>query len=228
MRRIKRRMFSGAVCEQIVFNVSDRVRDVKNTKPRRPRFKDEAERELHRTLISRRHHAAMVNANFATSSLYSTLTFDMENEVHGFDEARIVRDRFFRRLKYAYPDAVIFIYMGRGKATHRIHFHMLSEGVSKECILKQWIYGRVERCDNLREHCFYEGVDRGQDYTGLANYLFDHWTTEQGGHRWKASRNARKPEVEDATECKVEYTEQKPPRAPKGYILVESKSTKYG
>lgn len=227
MKRVKRRRFSGVVCEQIVYNVSDRVRDIKHAKPRL-RFKDEAERELHRTMISRRHHASLVNANFSPTSLYSTLTFDMENEVHNFDEARIIRDRYFRRLKYAYPDAVIFIYMGRGKATHRIHFHMISEGVPKEYIYKQWTYGRVERCDNLREHCFYDKQDHGQDYTGLANYCFDHWTPEVGGHRWKMTRNARKPEVEDATECKRDYSEQKPPRAPKGYVLMETKATKYG
>lgn len=228
MKRIKRRTFSGAVCEQIVFNVSDRVRDVKNAKPRRPRFKDEAERKLHKTLISRRHHAALVNANFSPTSLYSTLTFNMENEMHSFEEAKLIRDAYWRRLKYAYPNAVISIYMGRGKNTHRIHFHMLSEGVPKEYAVKQWIYGKVERIDNLREHNFYDKKDWGQDYTALANYLFDHWTPEQGGHRYKMSRNARKPEAEEATECKVEYSEQKPPRAPKGYILVESKSTRYG
>ena len=37
-----------------------------------------------------------------------------------------------------------------------------------------------------------------------------------------------KPEREEAKEIKREYTEAKPPRAPKGYILVETKSTKYG
>ncbi len=227
MIRLKKRTFSGVVCEQVVYSVSDRVKDAKKAAPRL-RFKTEEEREQHRLGISRRKHARLVNENFSPSSLYSTLTFDDENEVHTFKEAKRIRDLYVRRLKYAYPDAVIFVYMGRGKSTDRIHLHMLSEGVPDTTITKQWLYGSIVRVTNLREHNFYNGVDHGQDYTGLANYLFDHWTPEQGGHRWKQTRNARKPESEEPTIIKVEYSENRPPRAPKGYILVDTKITKYG
>ena len=44
MQRVKRRIFSGAVCEQEVFNISDRLTDIKKAEPR-PRFKTEEERE---------------------------------------------------------------------------------------------------------------------------------------------------------------------------------------
>lgn len=44
---------------------------------------------------------------------------------------------FRRRLLYAYPEAKIVIYMGRGKNTHRIHAHMLTDGVPEEAIRKQ-------------------------------------------------------------------------------------------
>ena len=40
MQRVKRRIFSGAVCEQEVFNISDRLTDIKKAEPR-PRFKTE-------------------------------------------------------------------------------------------------------------------------------------------------------------------------------------------
>lgn len=170
MQRVKRRIFSGAVCEQEVFNISDRLTDIKKAEPR-PRFKTEEEREQHRIGISRRKHARLVNENFSPRSLYSTLTLDDENEVHTFKEAKRIRDLFVRRLKYAFPDAVIFIYLGRGKNTNRIHAHMLSDGVPEEAIKKQWIYGSIVRIDHLREHNYYDGVDHGQDYTGLANYL---------------------------------------------------------
>jgi hypothetical protein len=153
---------------------------------------------------------------------------DNESEVHTFKEARRIRDNFVRCLKYHEPDAKIIIYMGRGKHTHRIHFHMVSEGVSEELIRKKWKFGDVLRIEHLREHNYYNGIDCGQDYTGLANYLFDHWTEEQGGHRWKQTNNLRKPEREPAEVIKREYSEQKPPRAPKGYKLVESKATKWG
>lgn len=227
MLRVKIRTFSGVVCEQEVFNIPGSTRSIKKAEPRL-RFKSEEEREQHKLGISKRKHARQFNENFSPQSLYSTLTMDDENEVHTFDEAKRTRDLFVRRLKYAFPDAVIFIYMGRGKNTHRIHFHMVSQGVPEETIKKQWIYGSIVQINHLREHNYYDGIDYGQDYTGLANYLFDHWTPEQGGHRWKQTRNARKPERENPTVALREYTENKPPRAPKGYILVETKATKYG
>lgn len=227
MITLKTRTFSGVVCEQEVFNISEKAKNIK-TAASVLRFKTEEEREQHRNLISKRRHARLVNENFSPSSLYSTLTFDDENEVHTFKDARRIRDLYVRRLKYANPDAVIFIYMGRGKNTKRIHFHMLSEGVPEKCLRSQWYYGDVVSVTNLREHNYYDGVDCGKDYTGLANYLFDHWTKEQGGHRWKATKNARKPHKEEPTVAKREYSENKPPRTPKGYKLVEIKITRYG
>lgn len=228
MKRVKTRTDSGVVCEVKVFNVPEWT-DIKKAKPPRPRFKDEAEREAHRLEISRRLNVQLFNANFGPTSLYSTLTMDDEHEVHTFPEARKLQDNFIRRIKRVYPDARIMIYMGRGKSTHRIHFHMVSEGVPADVILRLWYYGEIKRCDHLRAHNTYNGVDHGQDYTGLANYLFNHWTPEQGGRRrWKQTANLLRPTKGKPVEVKREYSEQHPPRAPKGYILVESKNTKYG
>lgn len=227
MKRIKKRIFSGAVCEQLVFSVSDRTRNIKKAEPR-PRFKNMEERERHKLLISRRNHARLVNENMDTTGLYSTLTFSTEYEVHTFEEAKIVADRFMRRLKYHHPDAVIFLYMGRGRATDRIHFHMISKGAPEEAIRKHWFYGTVVRIAPLREHNYYDGRDHGQDYTGLANYCFDHWTPEVGGHRWKMTKNVRRPQEEDAQEVKRNYTLEKPPKPPKGYRLIEARANQYG
>ena len=233
MKQMKRRIFAGSICEQVVYNVPDGVRNIKDYDPeklRRERFEDDAAYKKFKEEISRRNHLRAFHANFSPSSIYGTLTFDDENEVHTFDEARMIRRRFLRVLKHGYPDAVIFIYMGRGKATQRIHFHMVSEGIPAEFISEKWKYGNVKRFANLREHCWYNGIDHGQDYTGLANYLFDHWTEEVGGHRWMQTKNAKKPEKEEAKEVKIRggYTEKRPPISPKGYKLVETRATKYG
>lgn len=228
MRRVKKRTFSGVVCEQEVYDIPDRIKDVRNAKPPRPRFKTEEEREQHRIGISRRKHTRLVNSNFTHNSLYSTLTLSNQFEVHTFEEAEKIRKNFMKRIKRKFPDARMMIYMGRGKSTHRIHFHMLSDGVPEEVIRQKWNLGNIIRIDHLKEHNYYDGIDCGEDYTGLANYLFDHWTPEQGRKRWSATQNLIKPEEEVPKEIKREYTEAKAPLAPKGYILVESKSTKYG
>lgn len=230
MRQAKRRIWAGAVCEQVVYNVPDRTRNIKNSKPTPPRFETEEERQEHKLGISRRRHARAFNSNFGPSSLYCTLTFDDDHELHEFQEARRIRNNYIKALKRACPEAVIFCYMGRGKSTHRIHFHMVAEGIPEEIIRGKWKYGKICRIDHLRTHNYFDGKDRGQDYTGLANYLFGHWTAEQGGHRWYQTRNAKKPQVDPATEVRVTggYTKDRPPRPPKGYTLVETRATRYG
>lgn len=233
IKTMKRRIFAGSVCEQIVHNVPNGVKEPKDydpEKPRRKRFKDKAEYDRFKLEIARRNYLRAFHANFAPGDIYSTLTFDDDWEVHTFADAKRIRKNFVRALQRAYPDAVIFLYMGRGKGTDRIHFHMVSHGIPAEFISEKWKYGFVKRFAQLREHNWYDGVDHGQDYTGLANYLFDHWTEEVGGHRWFQTKNARKPEKEEPTEVRVTggYSEKRPPVAPKGYKLVETKTTKYG
>lgn len=227
MKRVKRRTFFGVICEQEVFTIREN-QDIKSAEPRQPRFLSESERAAHREAISRKRHTQLFNANFTHESLYSTLTLDNDHECHEYEEMKRLRDNYIRRLKRRYPNAVIFAYIGKGKTTHRLHMHMVSNGLPEETISEQWTNGSVVRIDHLREHVMYDGVDHGEDYTSLANYLFNHWSPEQGGHRWKNTRNARKPDREDPKEIRKNYTEAKPPAAPKGYKLVETRSNQYG
>ena len=225
--RANRRIFAGSVCEQAVYTVPERVKDAGRYEPR-PRFSSKEEYEEFKRQIARRNFARKVNATFSPQSLYITLTLDRENEAHTYEEADAIINPFWRRLRRLNPDMQAVLSKGFGKRTSRIHFHMIVNGITEEQIREKWNAGKVARIEHLREHNYYNGVDHGQDYTGLANYLFDHWTKEQGGHRWKQTRNARKPDRETPTVAKRVYTESKPPRPPKGYILVETKSTKYG
>lgn len=233
VKTMKKRIFSGAVCEQLVYNVPSGTKDPMKhdpEKPSRQRFKDEEERARHREEISRRKFRRSINENHGPESIYSTLTFDREWEVHTFEEAKQIRRNFIRVLQYNYPEAVIHLVMGRGKGTKRIHFHMVSKGIPPEALEKKWKYGRIAEHSYLREHNWYQGVDYGRDYTGLADYLWEHWTEEVGGHRWFQTKNAREPEAEKPTEVRKTggYSKDRPPVAPKGYKLVETRATKYG
>ena len=233
IKTMKKRIFSGAICKQLVYNVPNGVRDFNSydpEKPRRKRFKDESEYEAFKKKISLRNFIRAFHANFSAGDLYSTLTFDNDWEVHTFEEAKRIRKNYVRALQRKYPDAVIFLVMGRGKGTDRIHFHMVSSGIPQEFVTEKWKYGTVKRFSPLREHNWYGGVDHGQDYTGICIYLFDHWTEEVGGHRWFQTKNAKQPEEEKPTEVRISggYSEKRPPVAPKGYKLVETKATRYG
>lgn len=207
--------------------------ELKTSRPRKPRFANKAERAEFNRKNSERKFAALVNANFGPTSLYSTLTLADEYEVHSAQEMRKIRDKYYRRLSYSFPEAKIVMVYGRGKSTSRFHLHMITDGIPASELARLWGLGSVAESKALRKHNYYmdkngNKVDHGQDYTALANYLHGHWREEFGGHRWKASRNCVKPEAEPATEAVRDYSTERPPVAPRGYVLVEALATQYG
>lgn len=231
--QVKKRIFAGSVCDQIVYEKpdDDGTKDISIKNPK-PRFKTQEEYEAFKLQQAKRWHALLINANFGPSSWFLTLTFDDANEVYEFDDARRIRDNYYRCLRYAYPNAKIIIYMGRGKNTARIHFHALVDGIPEDFLMKKWKYGEIRQCRKLREHNIDHVTkkDHGRDYTNVANYCFDHWTPEQGhGRHYKKSNNFAQPESEEPTACQVKYSAEHPPRAPKGYIYTgDAYITQYG
>lgn len=93
---------------------------------------------------------------------------------------------------------------------------------------------KVSETEHLKEeNRLRNGVVTGRDYSGLAAYLWKHWTREQGGQHVFKTRNGVKCDREDAAECHTEYTMARPPKTPKapeGYEweLVDGMSTDYG
>lgn len=227
MRRVKKRIFAGAVCEQIVYNVGDRG-NVKKAKPK-IRFNNDEERAEHRKKIALRRFIRKVNASFTPMGYFATLTMSKEYECHDYDDARTIRRNYARRLQYKYPEAKIIIVMGRGRSTARIHFHMFIEGAPEKYIKDCWKEGTVVRFDHLREHNRTpDGTDLGADFTAVATYCFEHWDEEQGGHCAYCSRTLEQPEEEDPTVCVREYTPEHPPITPKGYKFVSCTWNRYG
>lgn len=225
IKRMKKRTFAGSLCQQVVWN-SGRGPSIR---PQRIRFKSEEERAEHSRQIARRKHKLKINNSFTTAGYWCTFTFSKENEVHTWDEARRERNNFRRRLTYKRPDAKVSLYMGRGKSTHRIHFHAFIEGLTEEEIRAAWKLGECVSISHLRAHNrSADGRDLGAVFTAVANYAFDHWTAEQGGHYYSCTDNVQLPEEEEPTECKREYSPEHPPRAPKGYIYIGGYSTPYG
>ena len=222
-------VYAGVTLDKAVMLVSDpKDGDIKKAKPKL-RFKDEAQRAKHRMDMARRRFIRTVNATFRPGDLYATLTFDDDHEVHTFSEARHIRDVFWRRLRRANKDAAMVIVMGRGKSTSRIHFHLVVQGLTQEDIKRCWTWGMVlEPIRVLRAHNKYDNVDHGADFRGLASYLFDHWSEEQGGHYYKGTRNMRQADRDEPEECDNLYTDKYPPEAPEGYIYIGCDPTPYG
>lgn len=230
MKKNKKRIFAGSTCDQIVYFVSDRSSKKKNA-PEKFRFKDEEEREQHKRGISLRHCIQLVNANFTPSGYFATLTFDDENEQIFFDDAKRIRAAFIRKIRNKFPDVKIICFLGRGKSTERIHMHMIFEGADPETVNKLWTFGEIRKIEHLRQNQkdAETGEEIGADYSSLATYLFNHWTKEQGGHRYYKTKNLQQPEEEAPTECILSYSPSKPPKAPKGYKFVKcTANTLYG
>ena len=225
--RVKKRTFAGVVCEMEVYTISPGGKKASASEPRL-RFHNEEERAAHREGISRKMHARIINENFKPMDLYCTLTFDKKNECHSFRECWKLLSNYIRRIRRKYPFSKLAYYCGRGEKTNRYHVHLLAAGVPESAIISKWGYGEVAAVDRLWESCIYNGENHGPDYTALANYLFDHWDPEQGPHRYHHTRNLIIPKSEDYTPCLRNYSEQNPPKAPKGYKLVEVHTTKYG
>lgn len=120
-KRHKRRLFTGAVCTQIVYTVSDGA-DPKTSRPKKPRFQSQEERDEFNSKQSLNRLVALMNANFTPTSLYSTLTLDAENEVHTAEEMRRVRDNLVRRMQYHYPEAKNRCFLRKRKNNQSLPF----------------------------------------------------------------------------------------------------------
>lgn len=185
MPRMKRITVSGAVLEQEIFNVSSNTKKLKDTEPVPLVERTIEEKEEYNLRQSLKRFIRTVNTNFDPRAYYVTLTFDDTHLPEDFKEAR--------RLQYKFPKMIAVAVMGRGKHNGRIHIHCIISGVDKKTIERKWTLGKVIRIAPLRGHNFYHGIDHGQDYTGLATYLFNHWTPEQGTiHRWRETKKTIK------------------------------------
>lgn len=224
----KRNVYSGSVLEQEVYIIAANTKNIKAAEPKPPHCRTEEEREAHRTAASKRRFRRMMNTNFDPLSFYVIFTIDNDHYVDNFKDADRIMNNYIRRLRTSFPDSVIVAVMGRGKNTNRIHFHAVIARADEAAIVGKWNAGKIVRIEHLREHNFYEGVDRGCDFTGLADYMFEHWTPEQGGKRWKQTRNVRQPIKEKPKPIRRRYDVSKPPKAPDGYELTGYYETPYG
>ena len=209
MQRVKRRTFSGVVCEQEVYNVPDRIKSLEKAEPR-PRFKNEEERELHRIGISRRKHARLINENYGPTSLYSTLTLDNESEVHTFDEARRIRDLYRPAPEIPRARREDQYLHGPRQDDFPYTFSHDFRGRLGKLIRDLWGLGDVLRIEHLREHNYYNGVDYGRDYTGLANYLFRPLDAGAGRPPLETDEEPQAPGARGADRRKTELLDDAP------------------
>lgn len=232
MPRCKRTTISGVVLEQEFYTVAERA-NIKKSKPQPERFANQEERDEYNLRKSLKRFIQEVNTNFNHHAYYATLTFNPEFLPDDFKEAEKILGNYIRRIQHVYPLAKIVAVMGRGHQTGRIHFHLIIADVPKYIILAKWTLGDITRIEHLRRHNYYKdengiSIDCGEDYTALATYLFNHWSKEQGTRkRWKATKTIVSPKKSDPKAVAVNYTLDKPPKAPKGYMLVEAKQNPF-
>ena len=232
MPRCKRTTIAGVVLEQEFYTVAERT-NIKKAKPKPVRFETKEERDEYNRRKSLKRIIQNINASFNHNAYYVTLTYNDTFLPDDFKTAKKDLNNYIRRLQHVYPYAKVIAVMGRGHRNGRIHFHLIIGDVPKYIIIEKWTYGEITRIEHLRRHNYYKDengklIDHGEDYTALATYLFNHWTEEQGkGKRWKQTKTIQEPQKSDPKLSAVNYTVDKPPRTPKGYMLVEAKQNPF-
>lgn len=218
---VERDTYSGAVLEREYYPQPPQVRSPQYD-PLLPYREKTPEQKAHaRDRQSLQRLTRTTNTNFTPASLYVTLTFDDEHHPANYDELRRIRDNFVRRLRAAFPNMKVIVVMGRGKDSERFHLHAIIDGVPAETIAEKWDGGNVKRIEPLRAHNWYNGVDHGADFSGLARYLFDHYEAAQGkGKRWYQTKNLEAPERDAPTIPTSVPNRDNPPPTPSGYKLV--------
>lgn len=236
MARYKKRIFSGNILEQLVYN--SREGCASSPEEREERFKDEEARNKQNKKAAIRRLTRLLNTNFNYGGYYMTCTFAEERTPKSYKEARAAGKNYIRRIRRRYPDAKIVMIAGKNHSKRdakKYHLHMVvSPDVPEEVLMELWLDGMIltneaGHIPELREHNFYDGVDHGRDYRSLAIYLIDHWMPEFGGKRWYQTRNMEKPEEEEPKKAARYYDKEHPPRAPQGYRYVGFEDNgKYG
>ena len=226
-KQVKRTTYAGNICQNVIYAKRERELRLRHYKQPRPRFRNEQEREEHRRKISLHRFVLALNAAFSSRGYFGTLTFDSQRfpEVD-FATAKKERDNFIRRIKRAYPEAVLALVIGAGDKEGRLHIHIIIEGVDPVKIGDIWSRGFVY-LKALYEYSEHNCTSCGADYTAVARYMFDQAIAEIGQHRYYISRNADKPEVQEPEVCTEIYTLSHCPEEP-GYILVRSYADVYG
>ncbi|MCL2053516.1 MAG: hypothetical protein FWG90_03615 [Oscillospiraceae bacterium] len=227
MPTIRTKTYSGAVLEYEQFTISDTIVNMKTVKPKTRRDLTPEEKAEHTRRQSKTRFTRAVNRNFTHKSYYLTLTYNAESLPLTIEEAVKSRNLYIRRIKHSNPDAKIIAVTGYGRRSGRLHHHLIIDNAAEADIIGKWTGGEVYHIENLRRHNYYGMVDHGEDFTGLAEYLFSHVPENYVGKRWYQSKNLIKPEEKDKRQSKIVYTESNPPKAPAGYKHVSTYKCPY-
>ncbi len=227
MPNCKRVTHSGAVLEIEVYPVSETVRELGKSKPNPANVRTAEEKERYNNYKSLKQFIRLVNTNFTGADYYVTLTYDDEHLPASYDEAVKNLDNYVRRLRYSNPNAKIISVTGFGSRSGRLHHHSIISGVSEGDILSKWTFGKIAKAEHLRKNNYYNGVNHGEDFTALAEYLHRHAPTEHKGKRWKQTKNIQQPIREKAKQVRRAYSTECPPKAPNGFMLVEARTSEF-
>lgn len=225
MKRYKKRTFSGAVCEIEVYSVSDR--STPKPKPTPEKLLTAEERAEYNRRKSEKHFIRLINTNFTHTAYYVTATYSNDKLPATYNEANNNLDNYIRRLRRTNPNAKIIAVTGFGKRSGRLHHHLIISGVSEDDIISKWNGGDIIRAEPLREHNYYNGLDHGEDYTALAVYLHSHTPLNAKGKRWKQTKTIQQPKEEKPKPIHRIYSENKPPKAPQGFMLCEAHTSEF-
>lgn len=229
MAYIKETVWTGDVIEvtkTMAVNLSKRSRRNPKSYPSPERVIKSNERKAEKKL------RWLLNTNFGPGDLHCVLTYGVDEEAPGVEEARKELANFLRRMKREYKKQgkeMKAVYVTEYKAK-RIHHHVILNDIDTKIIQKQWKKGRTH---DTR-------LDDGKDYERLAAYLIKETKRsfeEEGrefeqidiegrgedkttGHRWGATRNLKPYDKKERVKVSARVWNEEP-KALKGYEIIK-------
>lgn len=195
--------------------------------PRGENQKKSSHQQLIRNYVNaKKNLTRLVNANFGPGDLYITLTYEAPQPSP--DRAKQELAKYIRRLReYGKKNGITikWIAVTEYREGSRPHHHMIISGIGGDMARLMWQTEPDPKRRGKRRRWAGHGrapndtLDRSGDYEFLARYIGKE--DKPGEHRWTASRNLKKPEVEPAREItKGAMTRaRRNPKAPRGYRL---------
>lgn len=135
--------------------------------------------------------ARILNCNFKAGDLWVTLRYSDDRLPETEEEAKAIAAKFLRKAKAMLKkEGKELRYVMTTSSTRpasgekaRLHHHIVMDAVSWEAMQKLWP-------DN---EFTYRRLDNRKDYTGIARYMIENASKEDGKRRWSPSKNLKKP-----------------------------------
>ena len=179
--------------------------------------------KLYNRELAKRQLTRLINANFVPDDWWITLTYERENRPETKEAAKVIFNKFMRRLRREYRKAGYELkalkrtaYGERGALHHHL---IVNQGVPTRTITRLW--REVSGASSSAHPPYYVPLYPNGEFSSLASYLVEQLDISEDEYcerKWTGTRNLTKPEPESVRDI-PEIKWQEPPEPREGYVI---------